>query len=484
MKFIPLALTLAASMASAAPIDLWEPLDSPQRTPTSLHTSRHGLFHVIGYDNGDIFQTSTIGTPTWTQINTVFNGSGWTPVRPGLVTSLAVGSDYSQTVAFVSYATPSRDEPSKLYKIVVTHNGPTMTDLSGRIANGQIRAVSLNPLDDAFVYVPTAGGTFYSGNGGVSFQTTPLASDPLAIPAGLKVTAVTQWGTGAGSIYAGTDNGQVWEIDATSPAGSWRRVDSSMYDVGPRVRKAVTRISFGPPQGRATAMVVSFDAEENNAWSGYLTPAGFRAWTNVASKVIVMGGSFATVRNISLNPVYQSAYGYAEASYAMTWPARADYGPKSWFATARSSGRNVGVEYKHYDTPPYSNQLMPVLRVLNLGSVAASFPNGVWFQYFQTKEGTAPEFYDCDWSSYGCNHVQATVSPTGPFTIKVNAAVSAPIEGESGEVQGRLHKADWSVFGQSNDFSFVPEAYNWVVNDKIQLRDGSGALLWGMAPGY
>jgi hypothetical protein len=214
-----------------------------------------------------------------------------------------------------------------------------------------------------------------------------------------------------------------------------------------------------------------------------LTRDGGKTWQATEKAIVSAAGPSAAFLSASISaaPGATTLYG----QLANIGGVRSDDNGQSWFTTARSSGRNLAVEYKHYDRDPNSNQLMPLFRVRNLGSVAVPL-GGLSFSYLFSPEGTAAQTYWCDyspycqWGSAGCTTIAGVVTG-GTLKVSIASSVSAQVAPSqvSGEIQGRVAKADWTPYNQSNDFSFIASAYDWQINRRIVLADREGHWLWG-----
>jgi hypothetical protein len=96
--------------------------------------------------------------------------------------------------------------------------------------------------------------------------------------------------------------------------------------------------------------------------------------------------------------------------------------------------------------------------------------------------------FDCDWSVMGCASITGTfgvISPaaaTADYYLEIAfSAGSIPANGQSGEIQARIHKADWSNFNESNDFSFDATKTAFADWTKVALYQ-NGVLVWGTTP--
>ena len=109
-------------------------------------------------------------------------------------------------------------------------------------------------------------------------------------------------------------------------------------------------------------------------------------------------------------------------------------------------------------------------------------------RYWFTAEGTAAgQAFECDYAVVGQENVSgafADASGTDADTyLEVSFAVATSLApgAESGEIQTRIHKADFSDYDQSNDWSFDPTKTAAAPWDRVTLHQGA-TLLWGTEP--
>jgi hypothetical protein len=256
------------------------------------------------------------------------------------------------------------------------------------------------------------------------------------------------------------------------------RIDNSSYAGLPD--RMITRLQIDQTDTSGKTFLVVLAGNSTDAV--WITRNGGQWWQAAASPIVSGGAPGGQLLSASLCPGPATNTLYAEL--VGFGAIRSDDGGQTWFTTPRWSGLNLAVEYKHYDRDPHSNQLMPIFRVRNLGSVTV--PAGdLRFQYLFTPEGDAAQTYWCDWSpmciwtSSGCSNITGTVNG-GLLEIIVGqtSATVAPDQA-SGEIQGRVTKSDWTAYDQSNDLSFIADAYDWRLNRHVQLRDAQGRWLWG-----
>lgn len=93
-----------------------------------------------------------------------------------------------------------------------------------------------------------------------------------------------------------------------------------------------------------------------------------------------------------------------------------------------------------------------------------------------------------DWAQVGSSNIQTafgSVSGTNADTyVELSftaAAGSIAPGGETGDIQLRMSKADWSNFNENNDYSFDATKTSYTDWNKVTLYN-NGDLVWGIEP--
>jgi len=149
------------------------------------------------------------------------------------------------------------------------------------------------------------------------------------------------------------------------------------------------------------------------------------------------------------------------------------------------------VQYRAADTNAGDNQIKPHFRIVNAGT--SSMPlSELKIRYWFTREGTASQSFWCDWAAIpgSCTNVTGTFvqvnqARTGAnFYLEISftpAAGSIAAGSQSGEIQARFAKADWSNYTETGDYSFDPTKTSFTDWDHVTLYR-NGVLVWGTEP--
>ncbi|MBN2737604.1 MAG: cellulase family glycosylhydrolase [Spirochaetales bacterium] len=138
------------------------------------------------------------------------------------------------------------------------------------------------------------------------------------------------------------------------------------------------------------------------------------------------------------------------------------------------------VQYLCGDSALIASQLKPQLKVRNLGSRSVAL-DSLEMIYFYTREGVNTEVYSVDWAPLGVKNVTCDFVENGLAVGFTAAAGELSPGADSGEIQIRFSKSDYSDYDQSNDYSFDAGAKSFTSSEKIVLLL-DGKLVWGVPP--
>ncbi len=149
----------------------------------------------------------------------------------------------------------------------------------------------------------------------------------------------------------------------------------------------------------------------------------------------------------------------------------------------------LSVQYRAGDTNAQDNQFKPHLRITNQGNAPVALSD-LSIRYWYTIDGEQPQTYNCDWAQLGCSNLQGQLvkmntAATGAdhyleITFKPSAGNLAP-GANTGEIQSRIHKNNWSNYNETGDYSFDPTKTSFADWTKVTLYY-NGVLVWGVEP--
>ncbi|MBW5449426.1 cellulose 1,4-beta-cellobiosidase [Cohnella sp. CFH 77786] len=158
-------------------------------------------------------------------------------------------------------------------------------------------------------------------------------------------------------------------------------------------------------------------------------------------------------------------------------------------ATPQAPSAGLVAQYKLNNNNASDNMIYATFNIKNTGTTPVNLSN-VKLRYYFTKDGSAALNFWCDWAQVGTSAVSgafATVSPakTGADTYLeisfASAAGSIAAGGQTGEIQIRMAKSDWSNFNEANDYSFDGTKSAFADWSKVTVYN-NGTLVWGTEP--
>jgi hypothetical protein len=152
-----------------------------------------------------------------------------------------------------------------------------------------------------------------------------------------------------------------------------------------------------------------------------------------------------------------------------------------------SSG--LSVQYRAGDTNATDNQIKPYFNIVNTGTTTIPLSE-LKVRYWYTNEGGVAQTVNCDYAVMNCLNITRTVTAVSPvrsgadtyFELSFASAAGSLAPGaQSGEIQIRVNKNDWTNYNEANDYSFDPTKTAYAPFTKVTLYR-NGLLIWGTEP--
>jgi len=146
------------------------------------------------------------------------------------------------------------------------------------------------------------------------------------------------------------------------------------------------------------------------------------------------------------------------------------------------------VQYRCGDTNATDNQFRPQFNVVNAGLGAVPLTELTVRYWFS--EGTTAEMFFCDYAKIGQTSITGrfealtTPRPLADHFLELGflaAAGSLAGSSETGEIQARCQKADYSPYDEADDYSFDPSVAAYADAPRVTLYR-QGVLVWGTEP--
>jgi len=146
------------------------------------------------------------------------------------------------------------------------------------------------------------------------------------------------------------------------------------------------------------------------------------------------------------------------------------------------------VQYRAANTNMTDNQIRPHVTIVNIGASAVPLSE-LTLRYWYTIDGDKAQSFACDYAVVGCANVKGSFVKLGvPRTgadnyleLSFSGTGTIPAGGQTGEIQTRLNKADWTNYSESDDYSFDPTKTAFADWTKVTLYR-NGVLVWGSEP--
>ncbi|MNJ49242.1 Endoglucanase 5 precursor [compost metagenome] len=156
--------------------------------------------------------------------------------------------------------------------------------------------------------------------------------------------------------------------------------------------------------------------------------------------------------------------------------------------SAEPVGSDLVVQYKDGDRNNASdNQIKPHFNIKNKGTTPVEM-SSLTLRYYLTKDSSAAMNSWIDYARIGGHNINRTFSSASGHNADTyvelsftSGAGSIPAGGDSGEIQLRMSKVDWSNFNEENDYSFDGAKTVYMDWDRVTLYQ-DGQLVWGIEP--
>ncbi|WP_224753568.1 lytic polysaccharide monooxygenase [Paenibacillus terricola] len=432
------------------------------------------------------------------------------PTRPGEPTALTATSGNEQvslswatTSGATSYTVKRSTVSGGPYTNVTTITSTSYTDIG--LTNGT-----------TYYYVVSASNSAGTSGNSTQASATPAgaATQAPAAPTGLSTMGhdshvMLSWAASTGAtsytVKQATVSGGPYTNIATVTSTSYTDLSvtngTTYYYVISASNSAgtsanSTQASATPTSGASMeipAAPTGLTATAGNAQVTLAWTASSGATSYTVKRATVSGGPYTDVATVTTTSYVNTGltngttyYYVVSASNSMgssANSAQANASPTGGTSTTSS----LIVQYRTADTNATDNQIKASFIIKNTGSTSVNLST-LKIRYYFTKDGTAAMNGWIDWAQVGSSNVSISFgSATGTnadtyvelsFT---SGAGSIPAGGQSGEIQLRMAKTDWSNFNENNDYSYDGTKTSFVDWSKAVLSQ-NGSIVWGTAP--
>ena len=150
---------------------------------------------------------------------------------------------------------------------------------------------------------------------------------------------------------------------------------------------------------------------------------------------------------------------------------------------------SLALLYKCANATAVDSQIKPQFSVVNNGTTSVPLSE-LKIRYYYTIDGVKAQTAWCDWAQVGCANVVSSftaLSPARPradtyLEVSFGAGAGSLAPGaQTGDVQIRFAKNDWTNYTQTGDYSFDPAKTSFTSWSSATLYR-QGTLVWGAEP--
>jgi hypothetical protein len=245
------------------------------------------------------------------------------------------------------------------------------------------------------------------------------------------------------------------------------------------------------------AHLVTLNSEAENSYIASMIPSNYmRAWIGLTD-----AGTEGNWRWVTGEPLSYTSWSAGEPNNydgAENW-AHIYQGsgmwndlPSSWTASyvcEWDAPNGVAVQYKASNTNPTDNQISATFSIKNVGSTAIPLSE-LSLRYWFTPDSSASQTATCDYATLGCSKVTSSIVSVSPVKTGASAylnvsfgstAGSLAVNGQTGDLQFRINKSDWSNYSESDDYSYDLTKTALTDAPNVTLYR-NGVLVWGIEP--
>ncbi|GFN30086.1 cellulase family glycosylhydrolase [Paenibacillus xylaniclasticus] len=277
-----------------------------------------------------------------------------------------------------------------------------------------------------------------------------------------------------------------WALSDLSTSGQYVR--SKMLEGSvpqqPQTPAAPTSLSVSAGNGQATLTWAGSSGATSYNVKRSTTSGG--PYTTVATGV---SGTSYTNTGLTNGTTYYYVVSAVNSAGESANSAQASVTPAGGTNPPTNPSGALEVQYKVSNANATDNMIYATFNIKNTGTTAVNLSN-LKLRYYLTKDSNTGLSFWTDYAQIGTSNVSGSFNAINPAKTNADtylelsfssAAGSIPAGGQTGDIQIRIAKNDWSNLNENNDYSFDGTKTSFASWNKVTLYQ-NGTLVWGIEP--